>query len=346
MQPTLREKPFSANDYGVEMAIRQIEGDYGVKVSVVDKRKQLTKFGRNEEVGTSGATVMTLPSGVTSESYVNRNLITHFASSSTADAMILTVEGHTVGSTVSVSSLTQTAGTATCTTGSAHGHATGDWVYIEGANEAGYNGIVQVTVSSTTVFTYTVASGTASPATGTITSTNQNKTFTVQSATLAGQTKTALSTPLARCTRAYVKEQNKATDLVGTVYFSQDVSYSAGVPGTASAVHLMIPAGFNQSEKASTSLSSQDYWIVTDLEGSINEKTGTVLADLELQVRKVGGVFRPIARFTCTNLNSRNKAFIPPRIVPANADVRIRAIASSANTEVIGVMSGHLAIAQ
>lgn len=66
-----------------------------------------------------------------------------------------------------VTSLTQSAGTATCTTTAVHGLATNDYVVIRGAQPDGYNKVAQVTVSSTTVFTYSVDSGLSSPATGT-----------------------------------------------------------------------------------------------------------------------------------------------------------------------------------
>lgn len=66
-----------------------------------------------------------------------------------------------------VTSLTQATGTATCTTTAVHGLATNDYVVIRGAQPDGYNKVAQVTVSSTTVFTYSVDSGLSSPATGT-----------------------------------------------------------------------------------------------------------------------------------------------------------------------------------
>jgi len=66
-----------------------------------------------------------------------------------------------------VTSLTQSAGTATCTMTAPHKLATNDYVVIRGAQPDGYNKVAQVTVSSTTVFTYTVPSGIAGTATGT-----------------------------------------------------------------------------------------------------------------------------------------------------------------------------------
>lgn len=81
----------------------------------------------------------------------------------------------TAPSAVSVSSITQTSGTATVTTAAAHGFLAGQYVTIAGANQSGYNGAVQIiSVPSTTTFTYSVDSGTVSPATGTITATLKN----------------------------------------------------------------------------------------------------------------------------------------------------------------------------
>lgn len=68
-----------------------------------------------------------------------------------------------------VTSLTSAAGTATLTATANHGLTTGDWVWIEGASPVNYNGSFQVTVTGATTFTYAVAGGPASPATGTIT---------------------------------------------------------------------------------------------------------------------------------------------------------------------------------
>jgi hypothetical protein len=65
------------------------------------------------------------------------------------------------------SSLTQSAGTATLTASAAHGLATNDYVVVRGATPEGYNKTAQITVTSTTVFTYAVDSGLSTPAGGT-----------------------------------------------------------------------------------------------------------------------------------------------------------------------------------
>jgi len=74
----------------------------------------------------------------------------------------------TVGTAVALTGIVQAAGVATATAGAAHGLTSGDMVEISGAAEGEYNGVKIITVTSPTVFTYTVAVGTASPATGTL----------------------------------------------------------------------------------------------------------------------------------------------------------------------------------
>jgi len=66
-----------------------------------------------------------------------------------------------------VTTLSSSAGTATLTASAVHGLATGDYVVVRGAQPDDYNKQAQITVTSTTVFTYAVTSGISSPATGT-----------------------------------------------------------------------------------------------------------------------------------------------------------------------------------
>ena len=66
--------------------------------------------------------------------------------------------------------------TATCT---AHGFTTGDVVDISGATPAVYNGPHTITVTGANAFTFSVAAGTASPATGTIIATPHSESDAV-----------------------------------------------------------------------------------------------------------------------------------------------------------------------
>lgn len=67
---------------------------------------------------------------------------------------------------ITINTLTQAAGVATATVSAGHQLQTGDTTYISGATQTGYVGNFTVTVTSPTVFTFTVASTTVSPATG------------------------------------------------------------------------------------------------------------------------------------------------------------------------------------
>lgn len=64
-----------------------------------------------------------------------------------------------------VSALTSSGTTATLTAPLGHGFATGDLISIIGANPVGYNGTYSITVTSSTQFTYTLATTLTSPAT-------------------------------------------------------------------------------------------------------------------------------------------------------------------------------------
>lgn len=255
------------SDPWLEHAVRVIRSTYGVKVSVHSKDKDLLKFGRNDLVGTSEATIMTLPAGVLHETYVSDNLITHISSADAADTEEVKIEGHTVD-----------------------------------------------------------GSG--------------NLTFVVQSKTLAGQTKTALDTPLARITQIY---NNGSTDLVGPVYGYEDDTVVAGVPQTNAKIHIIVPAGRNNSLKCSTALSQYDYWIVTGWFCDCLDKTSAV-AEVSLEVRLNGKVFRQLETGSVQNGGSDHHDFKPYHIIPANSDVRLVAIADGANTQVAGGIHGVLAI--
>lgn len=83
------------------------------------------------------------------------------------DAYALQIEGTRPSLNMSVTSITQTAGLATATVASTSSLQNGVWYNINGSTN-GYNGAVPITIISSTQFTFPIASGTASPATGTM----------------------------------------------------------------------------------------------------------------------------------------------------------------------------------
>jgi hypothetical protein len=70
--------------------------------------------------------------------------------------------------TKTVSTASQTAGTATVETSTAHGYNVHDVIAISGANEAAWNHEFRVLTAATNSFTFAISSGVTSPATGTM----------------------------------------------------------------------------------------------------------------------------------------------------------------------------------
>jgi hypothetical protein len=257
------------DDFWVLHAYAEVQDTYGDTVRV--KPKSLLKFGENLLVDTGQATVMTLPSGVTAETYVSDNLINRVSSSDDGDTQTFVVEGHTVD-----------------------------------------------------------GSG--------------NLTFSVQTGTLTGQAPATLTTPLARATRIY---NTGATNWAGSVYVHEvDATISSGVPQATAKIHLIGPAGENQSLKASTSLSKVDYAFVTEIYASINKKTaGTAV--IRFRVRNKGGVFRTLFKravaSTGSDLNFEIRPFL---IIPPNTDVMVTAEADAGSTAVAAGFNSILATKQ
>ena len=165
-----------------------------------------------------------------------------------------------------------------------------------------------------------------------------NLTFVVQSVNLAGQTKTALPTPLARATRAY---NDASTSLAGIVYVARDVTFTAGVP--ASDIHLKVDLGYEQSQKCSTSVSQSDYWAITQLSASVRRQQ-TRKVDFYVQIREQGKVWR--TRFHPLTVSDTSGTISIhteiPFIIRPNSDVRVQAVSSGTATEVGAALFGTL----
>ena len=167
-------------------------------------------------------------------------------------------------------------------------------------------------------------------------------TFSVQTVTVLGQAKVLLGTPLARVSRMNVVG---VSGLAGDVYVYEDDTLTGGVPNTAAKQHIVIKGtnGDTQSYKAATTISNQDYFIMSRFMGSVNrQQTATV--DFEVQVRTAGGVYRPIQHITANSggLTTAWDQFDPYIIIPRNADVRILG-ESSATANVNASFQGYLA---
>jgi hypothetical protein len=89
----------SISNSGVALPPNVLEGvlhasGLGYNLDVIGKKKYLRKFGRREAIGTSSVTVWSSPSA--NETYLTDNLITSVVSSSGADTVQVSIEGHTL----------------------------------------------------------------------------------------------------------------------------------------------------------------------------------------------------------------------------------------------------------
>jgi hypothetical protein len=165
-------------------------------------------------------------------------------------------------------------------------------------------------------------------------------TFVEQTVTLDGQNQVSLTTPLARCNRKY---RDIEPNLVGAIYAYEDDTDTSGVPDTDAKVHCIIRAGENQSEKAATSVSDFDFWIVTNFTADVFQKTAA-FAEVRLERRRVGKAFRPSGgSLAVASGQHETYWFNPYLIIPKNSDVRLTAVGST-TMDVGGTIDGFLAV--
>lgn len=169
-------------------------------------------------------------------------------------------------------------------------------------------------------------------------------TFVTQTLTLNGQTPVALTTPLARATRIFNNGETKL-QTGSQVYVYQDSSaVVGGIPQDASLIHVSMAAPFDQSLKCSTTVSSRDYWVLTEGVFAIN-RNQAARVDFEIQIRQNGNVFRTQFLTAANNSGTSSTAltFDPGIVVPKNSDFRVEAIATSNNTGATAQIFGYLA---
>lgn len=157
-------------------------------------------------------------------------------------------------------------------------------------------------------------------------------TRVVQIVTLAGQTESLLTTPLARVERIY---NNGAVDWAGDIYVYEDDTVVAGVPQTVSKIHAKVVIGTNQTQKCAASISGDEYLLVTRWHASVFKKTDAFV-DFEVETRDVAptpSTWRVRGRAaTSRGGGGVITDFDPPFILPKNTDWRIRGVSSAMAT--------------
>lgn len=261
-------------DWRLAYAQQQIKDTYSDTVSIIKKLKPLSKFGTNEAVGTTRATIMTLGAAITQETFVQVDTALSMSSSSTSDTLksLVLYEGHT-------------------SSGS-------DLTFVPS----------QLNVE------------------------------------LTGRTEAPLGISRTRSTRARLD-----LPAIGDIYFyDSGAALTNGVPTDLTKVHMMIPAGDIQSQKASTAISSTDYYIITNWSAGVLEKT-SAFAQARIEIKPwttTTDSWYPITKWLA--VSDANGSYgigegSPYLIVPKNHDVRMTAIANTAGIGVVGGMEGFLA---
>jgi hypothetical protein len=260
-------KSYEVPDGRLVQAQREIYATFGDVVSIDDKAKSLTKFGKSAELSTNRETVWTVGGH---ETYVSSNTIDSISSSQSGDTEEVYLECHTV-------------------------NGTGE---------------------------------------------NQQFTFLTQVATLNGQTRVALPTPVARVSRVY---NNNGTNLSGKVSVYENTALSGGVPVDTTKIHAQIPVGFQQSFKGATTFSNQDYYILTGGFGTVTYKQSAAV-NFYLEVRQAGRVFREGAGISANSAGGAWQVNLDPAIIiPKNSDVRVTCQSNTQGAEVYASFQGYLA---
>ena len=183
-------------------------------------------------------------------------------------------------------------------------------------------------------------------------------TFISQTVTLNGTTEVLLTSAtqsdgsagvaLGRCTR--IKNQTTSgTDLVGNIYvWDGSADTTPGTPDDLTKVGGHISITDQQTQQSFTSVSSTDYFFITQMFASVN-RVQAAAVDVQIDTRDVGngGTWLPahpqIGLHT-TGATSVELPLDPVIIVRPNHDIRVRAQGSSAtNTQVSCFFAGYLA---
>lgn len=173
---------------------------------------------------------------------------------------------------------------------------------------------------------------------------NNRLTFVTQTAILSGQGTTTLTTPLRDITRLY---NNGTTSFAGTIYAHELDTKSAGVPQTASKIHMSVVEG-NQSEKAATAISDSDYFIVTGVQCFVFTKTAETV-EFTGEFRQIdytdgAKAWRRVYNTVASNDSAFTETFDPPFVIPRNSDVRMRAKSDGTSVDVGCAFDGYLAL--
>ena len=154
-----------------------------------------------------------------------------------------------------------------------------------------------------------------------------------QTATLNGQSKVVLTTPLIRVFRAY---NDNSTNFTGNIYVYPDTAITGGVPNDTTKVRLHIPSGLiNQTLTTVYSVPARKTAYLYDITTSTNNKVAASVAIL-FKVRLFGKVFRvkDSRSVNSTGSSSHHESQVVPEVIPEKSDIYITANSGTINAQI------------
>lgn len=164
-------------------------------------------------------------------------------------------------------------------------------------------------------------------------------TFASQTASLNGQNKVTLTTPIATCTRI---RPSGTTAVVGNVFAYEDGTISGGVPTDTSTIGNVLEAIGQSTFASGSSIAGNNYFIMTKWYAYMNKKTDAQ-ADVYLTWRDVGGVYITREVRGITRSQPIDSIFQPYQIVKPNSDFDISALASTTGVDITAGVYGVFA---
>lgn len=170
-------------------------------------------------------------------------------------------------------------------------------------------------------------------------STASSVRFGVMTATLQGQSKVDLPVAACRWTRMYTDD-----DVLGDVYIYRDTSLTGGAPTDTSFIHNHIPLGYNQSQKAATTIAGTNFLLMTQKWVTVNKKVDTSI-EAFFFIGPIGGPLRAAPAVGAGTGSTfvhqyRDNGY---RVIPPNYDIVVKAISTGAGTGVSAGFDGIFA---
>jgi len=166
-----------------------------------------------------------------------------------------------------------------------------------------------------------------------------NFDLVVQTVTLTGQTRAALTTDLIRVFRL---KNVGATDLAGVVYCFVNVATTGGVPNTIANTRALICIGNNQTLMALFTIPNGCTGYMDSFEAAVAGASKTAEYQIDLFARSDGGVFQLKHRDSLQDTGTTNwrHSFKVPEVFQAKTDVAMRANLLTANKTEANISAG------